>query len=226
MDKDKKEKINMDKDKEEKINEAFYAAAVEGDLVKFDEAVAMGADLRYLSPTDYDIRSPLGCIGRDDIIGDGDNSALHAACHEGFVPIIERLLDLDASLVDCKNSYLQTPLILAILHGHDKVAELLLNRGAGINEKDNYECSPLHYASSYGRVGIVELLLARGANNLADAGYYESFPIHCAAEWGHEEVVDILSKWPLIEVVILLKEIGVYHECEALFFIDIWQYII
>ena len=44
-----------------------------------------------------------------------------------------------------------------------KVAELLISKGANVNEKNNYGKTPLHYASQNGHLKVVELLISYGA---------------------------------------------------------------
>ncbi|MEU2991975.1 ankyrin repeat domain-containing protein [Streptomyces griseoincarnatus] len=65
------------------------------------------------------------------------------------------------------------PLVLAATCGHPDVVELLLDRGADIEDRDVKGWSPLEWAVSFGQVEAVQLLLARGAEPteraLADA---------------------------------------------------------
>ena len=54
------------------------------------------------------------------------------------------------------------PLHIAALFGKTKVAELLLNRGANVQQRDDGNRTALHGAAFLGRVGVVRLLLDRG----------------------------------------------------------------
>ena len=54
------------------------------------------------------------------------------------------------------------PLHIAALYGKTKVAELLLNRGANVQQRDDGNRTALHGAAFLGRVGAVRLLLDRG----------------------------------------------------------------
>ena len=54
------------------------------------------------------------------------------------------------------------PLHIAALYGKTKVAELLLNRGANVQQRDDGNRTALHGAAFLGRVGVVRLLLDRG----------------------------------------------------------------
>lgn len=54
------------------------------------------------------------------------------------------------------------PLHLAALFGKTKVVELLLNRGANIQQRDEGKRTALHSAAFLGRIGVVKILLDRG----------------------------------------------------------------
>ena len=54
------------------------------------------------------------------------------------------------------------PLHIAALFGKTKVVELLLNRGANIQQRDGGKRTALHSAAFLGRIGVVKLLLGRG----------------------------------------------------------------
>ena len=54
------------------------------------------------------------------------------------------------------------PLHIAALYGKTKVAELLLNRGANIQQRDGGKRTALHSAAFLGRIGVVKILLDRG----------------------------------------------------------------
>mmetsp|Transcript_44479 Transcript_44479/g.107155 ORF Transcript_44479/g.107155 Transcript_44479/m.107155 type:complete len:100 (-) Transcript_44479:298-597(-) len=61
------------------------------------------------------------------------------------------------------------PLHLAALWNHVEIAKLLLNRGAGIDERNKDDLTPLALASSKGQLEVVRLFLERGANVEASA---------------------------------------------------------
>ena len=54
------------------------------------------------------------------------------------------------------------PLHIAALYGKTKVAELLLKRGANVQQRDDGNRTALHSAAFLGRVGVATLLLDRG----------------------------------------------------------------
>ncbi len=52
----------------------------------------------------------------------------------------------------------------AAQNGHDKIVQLLLDHGAGIDDKSGNSNTPLMEASRYGRVLTVKLLIKQGAD--------------------------------------------------------------
>ena len=84
-----------------------------------------------------------------------------------------------------------TPLHLAAISGHKKVAELLLANKAEVNAKDKTGQTPLHRAAANGHKDVVELLLANKAEvNAKDNDGYT--PLQAAR--GHEDVAALLRQ--------------------------------
>lgn len=72
--------------------------------------------------------------------------------------------------VNCQTPYGVTPLSLACDHGHDAVAEYLLEQGADPNLKDTfYKAGPMTWALSRNRVGIIRLLVQHGCKEIDSA---------------------------------------------------------
>ena len=71
-------------------NESLYAATEEDNLLKLNEAIDAGADPEYKSPKE--LRDKEGNI----IKGSENNTSLHVACLRGFIPIVLRLLEINA----------------------------------------------------------------------------------------------------------------------------------
>jgi type II secretory pathway predicted ATPase ExeA len=57
-----------------------------------------------------------------------------------------------------------TPLMMAVIHNHDAIVELLLRKGADVNARDASGVTPLMLAASKGRAVSLSRLLARGAH--------------------------------------------------------------
>ncbi len=82
-------------------------------------------------------------------------------------------------------------LIFAALYGHAEIVELLLERGADVNAKNDMENTALSYASEYGRHAVVKTLLEHGAD--VNGRYFLSITaLMEAAENGQLEVVKLL----------------------------------
>ena len=75
--------------------------------------------------------------------------------------------------------------------GHEKVVQLLLDRGADVNAQGGYYGTALQAASRYGHEKVVQLLLDRGADVNAQ-GEYHSNALQAASYEGHEKVVQLL----------------------------------
>ena len=78
--------------------------------------------------------------------------------------------------------------MLAALHGHGKVVELLLSAGGEVNPRG---WSPLIYSAFEGRTSIVRLLLEHGADRDAQAPNGMT-ALMAAARNGHLSVVEAL----------------------------------
>ena len=90
---------------------------------------------------------------------------LHRACIEGKVKQVERLL-ADKHPVNVRDHCGWTPLHEAVNNGHKAIVELLLQKGANINDNEGVNTdgiTPLHDACSNGHFDIIRLLLKNGA---------------------------------------------------------------
>lgn len=90
-----------------------------------------------------------------------------------------------------QNMKLNTLLQLAVVDGHVKVVEALLNMGVNMEVADEDGYTPLYSAAGRGNVEVVKILIERGAN--VEATDWNNWsPLHWAANNGHDEVVRIL----------------------------------
>ena len=85
-----------------------------------------------------------------------------------------------------------TPLHYAAYSSQKEVAELLIDKGADVNAKDNkYGRTPLFFTSIYRQKEIAELLIAAGADvNAKTAG--GGTPLNAAALKGYKEIAELL----------------------------------
>ncbi|OQE18125.1 hypothetical protein PENFLA_c022G00387 [Penicillium flavigenum] len=79
----------------------------------------------------------------------------------------------------------------ASLEGHEKVVEMLLNRGADVNAQGGEFGNPLQAASCQGHDKVVQILLDRGADMNTQCGRFGN-ALHAAFSEGHEEVMQML----------------------------------
>jgi ankyrin repeat protein len=85
----------------------------------------------------------------------------------------------------------QTLLMFASKEGRTDVVELLLSKGANVNDRNSDGRTPIMFASIEGRTDVVKLLLDRSANP-NDKDNYGNSPILWASGNGHTEVVKLL----------------------------------
>ncbi|KAL5391936.1 hypothetical protein PMIN04_007501 [Paraphaeosphaeria minitans] len=116
---------------------------------------------------------------------------LFLACLFGLVSIIEALGDCEGTDWDQRNTMGNNALHIAAANGHDKVLEILLDRGANLESETTRTKTALHKAAEHGHRATVNVLLQRGADVAAedDRG---ATALHEASAHGHEAVVVLL----------------------------------
>ncbi len=88
----------------------------------------------------------------------------------GDLNTVQSLLKQNPNLVSSRNVFGNTPLTLSVWRGHQQVIELLLTKGADVNEAVSATGdTPLHLVvkapmTEINRLSILELLLAKGAD--------------------------------------------------------------
>ncbi|KAF7894706.1 uncharacterized protein EAF01_010156 [Botrytis porri] len=93
--------------------------------------------------------------------------------------------------LESKNGMDQTPLILAVVHGHYETIKLLLESGAEIHSEDSLHQTPLMIAVQNRNKKIVELLRQKGADferTLKD----NVTPLVMATDWERYGIVELL----------------------------------
>jgi len=76
---------------------------------------------------------------------------------------------------------------------HKKMVELLIDKGADVNARDEAGWTPLHYAAFNGHKDVAELLIAKGADVNAKNDYGET-PLHIAKHNDHKDLAELLKK--------------------------------
>ena len=96
--------------------------------------------------------------------GDTDvDRLLHQATQNGDVEQVKHLLELGAN-ADHENEQGLTPLHWSALNGRSDLAELLIEHGAAINQREGYtgKLTPMAMALLMGYDDVVELMASRG----------------------------------------------------------------
>lgn len=130
-----------------------------------------------------------------DTVDAQGNTLLILAAREGQLATVEALLKYRVR-VGARNLAGDSALMLAVLAGHDKVADVLMKAGAPINQEG---WAPLHYAAFEGRLELLERLLAAGAEVNALAPN-KSTALMLAARNGHTAVVRRLLKLSQVDL--------------------------
>jgi ankyrin repeat protein len=87
-----------------------------------------------------------------------------------------------------------TPLHVAADSGSERVAALLLERGADPNARSLIDHTPLHAAAAAGQEDVAALLLLRGADLAARDGRHEGTPLEWAAFQQRDDMVAWLKE--------------------------------
>ncbi|XP_067656470.1 serine/threonine-protein phosphatase 6 regulatory ankyrin repeat subunit B-like [Haliotis asinina] len=125
---------------------------------------------------------------RDD---NGDN-ILHVACCGGHIEMVKYVLSLNKLDINSRGYYERTPLMTAAFFGHEKVCEMLVERGCNISLKDVDGNNILHVICFSGYLNIVKYVLSLNKLDINGRGHYGRTPLMTAASSGHKEVFDLL----------------------------------
>ena len=145
------------------------------------------------------------------------------ASANGNIKIVESLI-LNGANINKDDSKGFTSLISASSNGHAEIIKILLLNGAEINKYSyNGLYNPIRSASKNGHIEAVKLLLLNGAN-IYDKNRDDETCLMEAFNEGRIEVVEVLQKWPLTMLIIVLQELFIYHYLDSESFIDFFEY--
>ncbi|KKK14868.1 hypothetical protein P175DRAFT_0498835 [Aspergillus ochraceoroseus IBT 24754] len=124
-------------------------------------------------------------------------STLHIAAQKGHDRIIAVLLKQGNMDPNKQDSDGRTPLVHAVVEGHEPVVKLLLEHGARIGIPDCDGRSAVHWAVLHRREDILRVLMTHRAEHEPDVDInaydnYDWTPLHMAVNRGVESVVVLL----------------------------------
>ncbi|MEM6671233.1 MAG: ankyrin repeat domain-containing protein [Planctomycetota bacterium] len=134
------------------------------------QLLAAGADRQATDDVDGRYAARVASLARtmtaDQIAGEGmplGRSVMHIATAYGR-PSIARMLADGGCPVDVPDHSGETPLMLAAQSGAHDIAQLLIERGADLDARDNRSgCGAIERAAMLGRAPMIERLLSAGA---------------------------------------------------------------
>ncbi|XP_068678198.1 ankyrin repeat domain-containing protein 49-like [Montipora foliosa] len=124
------------------------------------------ASIPHEDEQDTDARCNLSKIREEDLdqeLSPSPNILLES-CEKGMVDRVVEILELKASLINCKDEDGYSPLHRACYNGHLDVVGVLLERGADVRAVTEDGWQPLHCACRWGKTAVASLLLQNGAD--------------------------------------------------------------
>jgi ankyrin repeat protein len=118
-------------------------------------------------------------------------TALIIAANRGNADTVRCLLDHGA-LVNGYDYELLTPLHWSAALDHGLIVDILLEKGADLEAREELGQTPLHLAASAGHRDVVKLLIEKGAFIEASSNHVGDKPLALACKFGHGEVVRYL----------------------------------
>ena len=120
--------------------------------------------------------------------------ATYWAARFGHLEVLKLLLEKDRDVIDIKDKYGVTPLIVASFHGKIDVCKHLVTRkNAAVNIQNNVGDTALHWAAYKNHLDIVDILLENGAKDLKNEWNQTALTI--AKEKEHKEIVKKLEQY-------------------------------
>ena len=160
-------------------------------FVSWNNTVLSSARLDFRDPTwGYDLFA-------DRTIRDGISlpaESIYMAAIWDFCDVLEIRLNIDPEAIGNVSQVNETPVLhFASAHGSVNAAQILLEKGAKLEQRDRSSHTALGIAIESQQREIVQLLLERGADASAKQG--DCYPLHQAVKKGHLDVIYLLLKY-------------------------------
>lgn len=117
-------------------------------------------------------------------------SALHIACHRGFLDIVRILLQAGFN-PDLEDDFGDTALHRAVVGQHEPIVRRLIDEACSVDRQNHLGDTALHEAARYGGHRLVQLLIKSNANVYALNKNKDS-ALHLACCNGHSRTVNLL----------------------------------
>ena len=145
--------------------------------------------------------------------------AIHYACQEGRLEIVELLLTKNPSLLNVTDQFNHTPMLYAAVSKHHNVVVYLADKGADLNAAKNepthelHGYAPIHYAVFFGYRDLVEYLINRFSNINLHVADTKLDVLHIACKKGWFKIAEFL----LVKRPEALNIEDNYHQTPVLF---------
>ena len=115
-------------------------------------------------------------------------SALHFACDEGNLKIVEILIKSNIDL-NLKTNEKKTALHISVYRGYFDISKLLIENGAKINIRDNEQNLPIHICASQGHDELLNFILEKSYSGVKIKNLYGQTPLDLAMKESTKEVI-------------------------------------
>uniref|UniRef100_A0A0A9I3L2 PGG domain-containing protein n=1 Tax=Arundo donax TaxID=35708 RepID=A0A0A9I3L2_ARUDO len=128
-------------------------------------------------------------------LNDRNESPLDMAAREGLVQVVRKIVSVPWVQLQFIRSVSGTALHHAVLGGHTRIVEILLERRLDlIDLTDASGNNALHYAAQKNNSHVVELLLNKKPELAYKPNTEQQTPLHVAAHYGSTEVIKALIR--------------------------------
>jgi ankyrin repeat protein len=117
--------------------------------------------------------------------------AIFDAVKNNDLPIVKKLVEHDASIINLKDNSGNTPLHYAAINGSFEMTDILISAGADINAPNTLLNTPLHEALSNRKDELARMLIMKGAD-VKRQNSKGSSPLHIAVLNSQKPTVELL----------------------------------